>query len=457
VSWGKRAKRTVFLWIGETRVQWGMSSGHGQHAVWHEWKWIEIGGNEISSLYAALKTLPDELPVKASESPELWVAIADTWLACAALPWRQELLDPNSARRFACDHLQTQGFDVTFADDIHLDDAAYGMPRLAIAYPEELLRILAQHAAQWKVRWRSMRPLSVLAWNVLSRKHPGLQALMFDDREHVTLCLASTQRHSRRTRLLGIKRFPYPAETSRAEALKQIWERQCLRHPQGRHIGKIVALDASEQGKGNCPEPFVSPEEPLYQLKAGKEWLRAYVNTGLQALDAHALPPRRTWWHWSIVFLLGFIALGLAIEYGTQSRRINALRLAWEEAQEAPHRARAEPALSREESQRVSAVNLAIRELNLPIRAVLHALRPPRDIRVSVLHVETSIAKSESGVNLLKITAEAPSSSEMTRYVAYVSDRRPFVRAYLVRHDIVAQNESLIARFRFMVEAEWHD
>jgi hypothetical protein len=447
----------LFLWIGETRIHWGVLAGRGRHAAWHEWKRIGIDGNEISSLYAALKTLPDELPAKDPGSPDLWIIIADVWLASASLPWSQALLDSESARRFACDYLQKQGFDVTFTDDIHLDDAAYGMPRLVVAYPEGLLRILAQYTSQWGAQWRSMRPCSVLAWNVLSHKHPGLQALMYDDRENVTLCLAFAQRHSGRARLLEIKRFSCPAERSRSDALKRIWERQCLRRPQGRDIGEIVVLDASGQGgKGDYPTPFVSPEEPFHELKTGKDWLDAYANTGIHALD-HARLPRRTWRHWSVVFLLVLIVSGLVVEYGMQSRRISALRLAWREAQEAPHVARVEPTLSREESQRASAVNLAIRELNLPIRAVLEALRPPRDIRVAVLQVETSIAKSENEANLLKITAEAPSSSEMTRYVAYVSDRRPFVRAYLVRHEIVDQNDNFIARFRFMMEAEWRD
>jgi hypothetical protein len=152
-----------------------MLEGRGKRAVWQKWKGIDIDGSEISFLYAALKKLPDEFPARDLESPELWVAIAVAWLSSASLPWSQELLEPDSARRFACNYLQTRGFDTSFADDIHLDDAAYGMPRLVIAYPEELLRILAQRASLWEARWRSLRPLSVLAWDVLSRKHHGIQ------------------------------------------------------------------------------------------------------------------------------------------------------------------------------------------------------------------------------------------------------------------------------------------
>ena len=110
--------------------------------------------------------------------------------------------------------------------------------------------------------------------------------------------------------------------------------------------------------------------------------------------------------------------------------------------------------MSRDEQRRLLSVNAAIRQLNAPIGDVLQALIPPRDIRVAVLSVETVLNDSDRSTNSLKVKAEAPTSDDMTRYTAFIAGRRPFVRAYLIQHDV---QDSPSERFRFKLEAQWND
>jgi hypothetical protein len=102
--------------------------------------------------------------------------------------------------------------------------------------------------------------------------------------------------------------------------------------------------------------------------------------------------------------------------------------------------------------QRMAAVNAAIQRLNLPLDAVLASVRPPKDLRVALVGLEA--AGTAQSASALKITADAASPEEMTRYVAYLADRGPFGQAELVRHEVTAGPNGLVL-FRFSVEAAW--
>ena len=102
-------------------------------------------------------------------------------------------------------------------------------------------------------------------------------------------------------------------------------------------------------------------------------------------------------------------------------------------------------------------MSTAIRELNLPISAILHALQPPQDIRVAVLGLETTNASSGAAgqPTSVKIMAEARTGADMARYVAFVAERKPFIAAYLTQHEI---NTSVPEQpYRFTVEALWNE
>lgn len=112
---------------------------------------------------------------------------------------------------------------------------------------------------------------------------------------------------------------------------------------------------------------------------------------------------------------------------------------------------------SRQELLRVQAVNAAIRELNVSITPVLRALQPPQDIRVAVLSIDMpGVVSADSGqASVLKITAEAFTGADMTRYVSFVADQYPITSAYLAHHEVT---ETLPERpYRFTMEAKWRE
>jgi hypothetical protein len=147
------------------------------------------------------------------------------------------------------------------------------------------------------------------------------------------------------------------------------------------------------------------------------------------------------------------VAGGLSLLAWQAVQRVNGLQQQLEAVQlrSAPA---APAALSRDEQARVPAVNAAIREMNLPVSALLQALQPPRDIRVAVLGVDV-LGASPGATTGIKITGEARTGAEMARYVAFVSSRKPFTGAYLTRHEI--DDTTPERPYRFTVEAAWND
>ena len=450
-------RQTLCLWIGKRHIRWGLLTGRG--AEWQELGATAIpmtddgsGSPDVAALCAALQELPGQPPQKGLE---LRVVIKDQWLSVAAIPWSEALRRKDTAIDFARECLSAFGFKLSADDTIYLDDAPYDAPRLAVAYPEAILQAIGECARRWQAHWRSLRPVSVLAWRSMSRKTP-LQAMAITAEDHVTLLLANPKRQFLRLPALQeIKTLVRLPQDSPAETLELAWKRLGLRQPQTLAIQTVLTLDASDEGEklGELSPPFVLPDDNWQNMQANERWIGA--NSGSCALDAHTRPHRPGFTHW-IILLLAVIFLGSLISGSwTFYQRAERAKIAYEDLQQ-KMKPPAPIVWKRKDLMRISAVNIAIKQLNLPIEAVLQALRPPRDIRVAVLQVETSVATNERNAgNILRITAEGLSSSEMARYVAFVSERRPFVRAYLTHHEVTGSGNN--QRFRFSMEAEWND
>jgi hypothetical protein len=109
--------------------------------------------------------------------------------------------------------------------------------------------------------------------------------------------------------------------------------------------------------------------------------------------------------------------------------------------------------LNKSQQEQVLAANIAIRQLNLPAAQLLRALAPPKDIRVALLGIDLSDSANESAAAKFKLNAETRSGEEMTRYIAFLADRKPFVQAYLVRHEVM---QNMPERpWRFTLELTW--
>jgi hypothetical protein len=150
--------------------------------------------------------------------------------------------------------------------------------------------------------------------------------------------------------------------------------------------------------------------------------------------------------------VLALGGVGYAVQQSAEVQAVQQARLAARPGVAAAPRA---VEWSRNELARVQAVNVAVRELNLPFEAILRALEPPKDMRVAVLSMTTAASTSGALASRVKIVAEARTGAEMARYVAFVAERKPFTGAYLVEHEI---DETAVERpYRFTLEASWND
>lgn len=431
----RSAGDTLLVVVGAQRIVGAVRRG----TQWREDSRFEIalGGEPgLAGLVAAVRTMP-ACPGVGS----MRVLVADNWIASASLPWSAALQRELDAQRAARARLALAGFEPDAHDTLRLDDAPFGAPRLVLAYPASLLAALAQAAAANGARLDSVLALSAAGWSLAGRA--GALALL--DEGLVVLARGRAGRLDELT-------VRSVAETS-ARSLQDAWQRQCLRDPQLAQLDAVPCLELAAASAPAPAAPFVPlalPEEdvaPALRLAAAA--------TGRSALDAVAgvapLPPRRA------AVLAGAALLALA--GGAYALQANAELQAVQQARQAavPVAAAAPRAAdwNRSELARVPAVNVAVRELNLPFESILRALEPPKDLRVAVLSMTTAASSSGSQASRVKIVAEARSGAEMARYVAFVAERKPFTGAYLVEHEI---DETAAERpYRFSLEASWND
>lgn len=465
-----RPKSALALWmtIGARRIDWGVVSATGRTS----------GCESLGSLDAVESGQPcslGDMILALALLPENWAAghagagldvyIADRWLAEAVLPWNSALVS-SGREGYARAQLCQAGFDLSPSDVIRLDDVSFGKPRLAVAYPADLLAALTRGAGRWGVPLASASPVSVAAWNLArDRLQPKPQALVLLDEDDIVLVWGGQPETSNRSgaHVADLHLRTRCADLSPYDDLRKSWQRICLRQPQWERLDRVVLLtgcaDAGEAA--GVPPPLVVPDladdssapasraAPIARLLAMKGKHPAHV-----ALDAIA-PAHSIGLRSGVLLAVAVIVVlfqGLRIMQTAEA--VTAIETEVETLSRPEPARTAAPAWTREEANRIRAINAAIRELNLPVSALLRSIAPPRDIRVAVLSVETSgeAAKARSG---LRIVAQTPSSTEMARYVGFVAERKPFVGAYLVRHESI--DEAGQQFIRFTVEALWND
>lgn len=409
--------------------------------------------SQLHSTLANAKNLPQE-DLLLSGVREVRVLVADLWLAITDIPWSATLMQRDGV--FARSQFAAAGFEMDPADSVKIDDAPFGQPRLAVAYPDALLTALAGLAAGLHARLTSVLPFSVAAWAEVShrRRDKSTALALFD--EGLTLFAQGTDC------LTGVTMRAVNAAggDAAAQALREQWQRMQWRDPQLASVEHLPVLNLS-----SSDIPLLEPAQTRIALPshAGSTapsprlQLAACLSSRRLPLDAVLANPPMTPMRWAIAGIalclsgLLFIQM-LQITRTLEARRHEAVADRMTEPTMQPSTIR-----SREEIARVQAVNGAIRELNLPISALLQALQPPRDIRVAIWSVDVqSPQASEGGQQAsVKIVAESPTGADMTRYVAFVAESRPFTGAYLTHHAI---EESLPARpYRFTLEAVWKE
>ena len=364
------------------------------------------------------------------------VVVSDAWLASTSLPWSPALQRAGFAESLARAQLGEAGFDLAADDVIRLDDAPFGEPRWVLAYPAQLMVALHALAVRMRSPLRSVMPLSSTAWALTRRATRGraLRALAVVDEGALVVAQGRGRMEQVTVRELG---YMLDAEhmrdagrvsdqaASSLVSLRDMWQRMRLRDPALGAVGALAVLqlaDAAQPGRIAC---------------------------AIDALPASG--PAMTPWRWGAALAALLLAAGASWQAAQAARQADALRSRLEaERPPALEDPSAAIAWTREEKARVQAINAAIRDLNLPLAALLQALQPPRDLGVAVLGVDVQGQPADAG-STIRITAQAPGGVEMARYVAYVAGRKPFGSAYLTRHELEAAQHM----HRFTVEATW--
>jgi hypothetical protein len=440
-----QAAPDLYLLLGRQGIQWGWA----RRGAWQHQGEMMLGASTDEALRSALASLASSLPALVKPGGRLIVTVADAWLAQAGLPWPAQ---GGALDQLARAQLLRAGFEPDAEALMRLDDAPMQGVRLVVAYPGWLMRALAALSADLGLTLHSVLPVSCAVAAMLSARGAQRQVVAYvaapGDLTEV-LCAGAGGPIVEVSAVPGnVPGFPD------ADAIRAAWQRLQLRRPHVCVQGGAGWIDLRRQ-----PCRQVTGLQALQpELPAGGAGLALVLASGalcspLDAVTRHGRPAR---WQQALLALLVLVLLLAGLFGWQQARDLQQLQQAIDATQGTPETAEPAPAWRRDELPRVMAVNAAIRALNLPVDALLQALEPPRDIRVMVLGVET--IAGEGGAQTagrLRISAQAPSSGEMARYVAWVAERRPFVAAYLTRHEQIMEAGAPL--FRFTLEATWTD
>lgn len=454
-----QARATGLLVVAPGALLYGAVRGRGAGARWVAGgvRVLPIGPGDTPAV--ALQALASDLAGGTAPSA-LRVLVADSVLAIGAIASVGQVRQGPAAEAQAREQLRAAGFDVDAAAPVRLDDVAPGQPRLAVAYPPDLMRALAEFAERAGCALVSVLPLSVAAWTAaragadtrpkaLAVAAPGLALVLHNGGGARAACADVVVRTEDPSGALGARR------------VADLWRRLGLRNPALGNVERIALLhlldgtpDPAWHGAGFAvldPLAGDAAVPPLLRLAAGQPPRR-------HPLDACAAAP--SWTAARVAVLAGAAALAVALAWQAGQQTLAATHLRAQLAllrAPAPVAASA-PAWTREEIARIKVVNGAVRQLNLPIAAILRALKPPPDLRVTVLGVDASSAAASAApgaASSVKIVAQAASGADMARYAAYVGSRAPFVSAYLLGHDIDGTGAG--QTYRFTLEAQWTD
>ncbi len=475
------AAGVLYLVVGSTRLDAAVR----RKDAWELWPSValtatgEVPAGPMAPLLAALTQLRAAAPTGIQS---LRVLVDERWLSTTTLPWSSDLREEALAQPLARAALMSAGCELTAADEVRLDDARHGAPRWVVAFPELLLEALRQVASAWGAELRSVQPLAAAAWSARRALGAAQQPVLgLSDAGAVSVLVGSG-------RLTEVHVQPLSEAQTPTAALERLWARLQLRDPLLAGVATLPVLSFGSSGSSDSlgssasstssaaavpvPAALMPMQVPTTSATAdgpASLWLAQALRAETSALDAVQSVGPSSWRAWWPAAAAGVAALALSVGAWQSLQAAAGARAQLQAALRAmPSTVSTSPAWTRDELARVKVVNQAVRELNLPIEALLAALQPPRDLPVSVLGVEVtgtpesvgaSVGASNSAsasVSTLRLQAEAGSALDMARYVAFVGERRPMVGAYLVRHEVAAGADGE-RRYRFTVEVTWRD
>lgn len=173
---------------------------------------------------------------------EMHITVSSRWMQTLRLPWSDALMQPQAAQRFVQNQYVALYGEIARDWQITLDDAPYGKARLACALEINLLEALQQLAQDFQCELVSVEPLSAPAWRSAARilgKNARALALIETDR----ICLAQIEAG----RIVQVHSEYWAQATTWPNALRQCWQRACLREPQLAELTQVPVLNLSAQ------------------------------------------------------------------------------------------------------------------------------------------------------------------------------------------------------------------
>lgn len=404
------------------------------------------GERALVDARAALASLQVQLETEGAPGrAALHVVFELPWLMHMTVPWSAQLLRPDQASAYVRRCAAEAGWDLA-QWDVRVDDAPYEQPRVATAYPLQWLAALPAWAQAQGWQLGRVTGLSVLAWE-LARQHEAAVSQLVVLGEQDTLFIAGGQRMESAHALMA------PTPLSREEEVLRQWQRLRWRQPswtgEARRLHGLVsraagqAIDRSDTGPLNWLEPCRDEGLPVLC------WLRRRGRSRC-ALDWKSPRPNGTLLHAIAVAALLSVSAMALLDVGRMHARETSLAAQAVQLSRKP----TGPSESGSKPQRAGeGVVEALGQLHAPYAELLAALLPPRDIEVALLNLEFGQTQGATALRPVKLQLEGRSAMDMTRYMAYLEDRKPLGPVVLTQHALLQDKAE--ERYRFTLEVAW--
>lgn len=393
-------------------------------------------GEPMQALQAALSSLPTE---DVPRGAQLSILFADPVIRLFLVrppANARTLTDLSGATQLRFEHLYglpPNDWSISAAWNVR-------QPFLAWAIPIKAIEILMQFATTRQVRLDRVTSVALEGWST-HLKRPSDSWLLSRDGAHVVL-VARTKHELRAVRSL---RWPEEAWGSWDELQAEL-------------IHEAIRLDCAPPclvyGTGNIPtELYATSGSSMSWQSPGGSAFRALLSASPRIDLRHGMRIRaRFSTAASVAALFGVLLTGIAAGR-CLSLMMDASSLQ-AEAHEIVHRRAAREQSHQEKSgasighERITAVNAAVSQLNLPWRQLLRDIEETTPGEIALLAIEPSARLSS-----LKGTAEAATANDMLAYVAALRKQGGFRSVLLTRHEINEQDP--MRPFRFHFEALW--
>ncbi len=380
------------------------------------------------------------------------VAVAERWLPYDTVPW-SSALETGDTQAAVLAHMQQASLNMQPEDTVRYEQAPWGCARWAVAYPAVLLQALAQCAQGLNGHLASVVPMASLALQQLERQLPGARLVAYTDPQGLSLVEVE------QGRVLSVLQRPISAsllsdQPATTASLLKVWRSIQVRSPQWESLAELPLLS-------EAASPGLSSEKGLNVIT----WAPAESGSiapqvrALREFTAHlhplnAVPVRRGTTIFQAILIAAAVALLALLAWRVT---VNTQTIWQMEKLASTPSENTTPnltsTLNKAQQDQVAAANAAIRQLNLPVAQLLSALQPPKDIRVALLGIDLSDGVNGSSAAKFKLNAETLSGEDMTRYVGFLATRKPFVNAYLVRHEVMQNMPEM--PWRFTLELTW--